>query len=178
MINGLDLDAIKLRYCQATPGQWRHGNDGQSIVTDGEDPAPPHYGGRVVCETIGQLDAKWIIAARADVPALVVEIERQRELADFARLLGPARMVLDRCAELSGPAVQAEAADMAQRIVDLIGHPVTDEPPHALVERDRLRDEVERLREELRRAESDRDAWQARAERLAERLQQRSDASS
>lgn len=60
------------------------------------------------------------------------------DLADAAKLLGPARMVLDRCAE-DVLGCQAEAADMAQRIVDLIGHSVTDEPPHALVELDRLR---------------------------------------
>jgi hypothetical protein len=51
--------------------------------------------------------------------------------AEAVRLLGPARMVLDRCAE--GVADPAEAAVMAQRIVDVIGHRVTDEPPHAIV---------------------------------------------
>lgn len=57
------------------------------------------------------------------------------ELADAVVLLGPARMVLDRCAE-GRPGSRDEAATMAQRIVDMIGHGVTDEPPHALVERD------------------------------------------
>jgi len=76
---------------------------------------------------------------------LADEVERLSELADPARLLGPARMVLDRAAE--GTAQANECVNMAQRIVDLIGHPVTDEPPHALVELDALRTEVERLRE-------------------------------
>lgn len=69
---------------------------------------------------------------------LVYEVRRlrdalneQQRLNDAARLLGPARMVLDRAAE--GVASREECADLAQRIVDLIGHPVTDEPPHALV---------------------------------------------
>lgn len=62
------------------------------------------------------------------------------DAAEAIRLLGPARMVLDRCAE--GVADPGEAADMAQRIVDLIGHPVTDEPPHALVLIDLLADAV------------------------------------
>ena len=45
---------------------------------------------------------------------------------DAERLLGPARMVLDRIAVAYG---DEEAERMAQRIVDVIGHPVTDEPP-------------------------------------------------
>jgi hypothetical protein len=55
------------------------------------------------------------------------EVER---LATRTRLLGPARMVLDRCAE-GEPGCAADAAVMAQRIVDWIGHEVTDEPPTA-----------------------------------------------
>lgn len=89
-------------------------------------------------------EAKLIAALRVSRE----EVERLRELADFARLLGPARMVLDRCAMNGGDQERQDAADMAQRIVDLIGHPVTDEPPHALVERDSLRAEVERLRQD------------------------------
>lgn len=88
------------------------------------------------------------------------------DLADVGKLLGPARMVLDACAE-DRPGHQAEAADMAQRIVDLIGHSVTDEPPHALVELNLLRQVVAALldiysttggtREGLRRVLSDRE---------------------
>lgn len=58
-------------------------------------------------------------------------VEPVLDAHEAVRLLGPARMVLDRVAE--GVAAPGEAADMAQRIVDLIGHRVTDEPPHALV---------------------------------------------
>jgi hypothetical protein len=48
-------------------------------------------------------------------------------------LLGPARYVLDRCAMRENPANpdSTEAGRMAQRIVDAIGHPVTDTPPVA-----------------------------------------------
>jgi hypothetical protein len=61
------------------------------------------------------------------------------DLIDAAKLLGPARMVLDRCAE-GRDGARAEAADMAQRIADLIGHSVSDESPHALVELVELRE--------------------------------------
>lgn len=60
-------------------------------------------------------------------------------VADERRLLGPARMVLDRAAE--GEASREECAAMAQRIVDMIGHSVTDEPPRALRLLDLLADE-------------------------------------
>ena len=59
-------------------------------------------------------------------------------LEDARRYLNAARVVLDRVAE--GEADRSVAAVMAQRIVDVIGHSVTDEPPHLLVELDRLRD--------------------------------------
>lgn len=141
---------------KATPGPW--------VFSDSSDPrgrkgefrsASPHNGFMLVGPWINDADAEFIAAARTDVPALCdaleaahAEVERLRELADFARLLGPARMVLDRCAE--GVANPSEAADMAQRIVDLIGHPVTDEPPHALVELDRLRTVADSLATALR----------------------------
>lgn len=80
--------------------------------------------------------ARWVAQA-ARTSQVIHERNEFRELADAARLLGPARRVLDRVAE--GEVTRAECADMAQRIVDLIGHPVTDEPPHALVELERLR---------------------------------------
>ena len=50
---------------------------------------------------------------------------------DAMHLLGAARMVLDRVAE--GHDERDSAAKLAQRIVDLIGHSVTDEPPHLLL---------------------------------------------
>jgi len=85
---------------------------------------------------------------------LVAEVERLRETEDATRLLGVARMALGRAAVYPTPthsadAIRKECADVAQRIVDLIGHPVTDEPPHVLVERDELRAEVEQLRAEV-----------------------------
>jgi hypothetical protein len=75
-------------------------------------------------------------AARAEV----------EQLTNLTRLLGPARRVLDRCAEDASSEARAEAAVMAQRIVDWIGHSVTDEPARAAD----LAAEVERLRGLLR----------------------------
>lgn len=75
------------------------------------------------------------------------------DLADAGRLLGPARIVLDRCAQ-GLPGADVEAADMAQRIVDLVGHSSTDEPPHVLVELEQLRTVAELARAEQR-------AWRA-----------------
>lgn len=66
------------------------------------------------------------------------------DAASAVQLLGPARIVLDRCAE-ARPGSQEEAAAMSQRIVDLIGHSTTDEPPRALVELQALRDERQEL---------------------------------
>jgi hypothetical protein len=93
--------------------------------------------------------------ASSDVGDLTVEVERLRALlpdtipAEHIRpmlqLLGPARMVLDRAAVILGehPGQPGhEAADMAQRIVGWIGHPVTDEPAVVADEFDRLRAEL------------------------------------
>ena len=103
-------------------------------------------------------------------PAVVTsaEVDRLRELADFARLLGPARMVLDRCA-IQHPSSDTQAADMAQRIVDLIGHPVTDEPPHAMVERDEASDAVIRIGLEV---EGHLDCADAQITRIVSRLEE------
>jgi hypothetical protein len=63
-----------------------------------------------------------------DMPALLAELEQLRY---ERRLLGAARWILDLVAEGTPPqwdAIRASAADVAQRIVDEIGHPVTDEP--------------------------------------------------
>lgn len=61
------------------------------------------------------------------------------ELADLRWLARGSRLTLDNIAE--GREGATEAAAQAQRIVDHIGHRVTDEPPHTLVENDRLRAE-------------------------------------
>jgi len=51
---------------------------------------------------------------------------------DVRHLLSAARMVLDRVAEGSD-VTRSEAGMLAQRIVDVIGHSTTDEPPHLLL---------------------------------------------
>jgi hypothetical protein len=84
-----------------------------------------------------------IVDANEDmVEALTAARAEVEQLTNLTRLLGPARRVLDRCAEDASSDARAEAATMAQRIVDWIGHTVTDEPARAAD----LRAEVERLR--------------------------------
>jgi hypothetical protein len=73
---------------------------------------------------------------RMDRAELIAEVSRLRY---ERRLLGYARMVLDlvaACDESRWPQARTEAADLAQRIVDEIGHPVTDEPALAPPVRD------------------------------------------
>jgi len=91
------LAEIKARSEAATPGPWRHGEaDGTGKV------AEPFHGGSITagatcCIVFGhtihgapfgvleEVDAEFIAHARADVPALVAEIERLRgALLDIA----------------------------------------------------------------------------------------------
>ncbi len=68
------------------------------------------------------------------------------------RLLAISRMVFDGIAE-GHPFTRDEAADLAQRIVDEIGHSVTDEPalgPSFRVEIERLQDLISRMRADYR----------------------------
>jgi chromosome segregation ATPase len=100
------------------------------------------------------------------------------QLAYERQLLGAARRVLDLAAARMGLAwagdetrqeqTRAEAADIAQRITDEIGHPATDEPALG----PELRAEIARLTAELEAAEDlharqlqDRDAEIAEAEK-------------
>jgi hypothetical protein len=77
-----------------------------------------------------------------EVTSLRAEVERLRY---ERRILGAARWILELVAEGTPPqwdAIRASAADVAQRIVDEIGHPVTDEPalgPDLRAENARLR---------------------------------------
>ena len=75
-MSALDLDAIEARAAKTTPGPWvaeSRDLDGEHLVVfpDGEDAT-------VLCER----DARFIAAARTDVPALVAEVRRLRTLAE------------------------------------------------------------------------------------------------
>ena len=65
----LDLDAIEARFEHVTDGPWTTGEDG--LVW------PPHTGDPV-SGSIWLPDARFIAAARTDVPALVAEVRRLR----------------------------------------------------------------------------------------------------
>lgn len=83
-------------------------------------------------------DATFIADAPTLLAEAVTELRRlEAERSDHLWLLSGSRMTLDGIAEgREGP---TEAAAQAQRIVDHIGHRLTDEPPHTLVENDELR---------------------------------------
>ena len=88
---------------------------------------------------MGTIARSLLAEARDEITRL--EAERR----DHLWLLKGSRLTLDAIAVgREGP---ADAEAQAQRIVDHTGHGVTDEPPHTLVENDRLRDEIARLRE-------------------------------
>lgn len=81
----------------------------------------------------------------SDPEALTREqlLELVRRLRYERRLLGVARMTLDlvnACGDDRLPAARVEAGEIAQRIVDEIGHPVTDEPALGPHYRDTLAD--------------------------------------
>lgn len=87
----LDLDAIRERADAATPGPWWPWHRGQYVgweIAVGE----PDEDGRPTARLpddmrtdIGRAeDARFIAAARTDVPALVDEVERLRAVADAA----------------------------------------------------------------------------------------------
>ncbi len=109
-------DDLRQRYAEAA-GAVRLGWQ----VTDYEPPGD----GRSLPERI----ADAILAVRdEEMTALRQEIEQLRY---ERRLLGAARMTLDLVAAGDSSRweqARREAEDLAQRIVDEIGHPVTDEP--------------------------------------------------
>lgn len=74
----LDLDAIEARAAAATTGPWAMPltrSFGEVIAPEHPEPEP-EYGGFLIAETVGPPNARFIAAARADVPALCAEIRR------------------------------------------------------------------------------------------------------
>jgi len=120
-------------------------------------------------------------AAEAALDAKDAEIRRLHTLFDEAkqslpieqrRLLAISRMVFDGIAE-GRPFTRDEAADLAQRIVDEIGHSVTDEPALG----PSFRAEIERLRAEMAlRAEADERMTELAADHVSEYAQRAADA--
>jgi hypothetical protein len=112
------------------------------------------------------------LAAGRTLLAALEEAQRERdELRYERRLLGMARRVLDLAAEgghlgYDVDYIRNQAADVAQRIVDEIGHPATDEPALGPSFREQLaaaRADAERIREE-------RDAARAQTVRMSRAL--------
>lgn len=75
----LDLEAIKARAEAATPGPWeRRITTFTSCGVQGPEMAIYDEGGH------GEEDAEFIAHARTDIPALVAEVERLRQLKSDA----------------------------------------------------------------------------------------------
>jgi hypothetical protein len=68
-----ELEAIKVRCAQATPGPWGtyHSLNGWHYTKPGSGPVRTTY-------EQARADVEFIAAARTDVPALVAEVERLR----------------------------------------------------------------------------------------------------
>lgn len=101
-----DLEAIKARAEAATPGPWdsrrsEWADDPDLMTVDGEPAGDPwwvHHDGWIDADDTGlfmsEADAAFIAHARTDVPALVAEVERLRDVvaaleAENARLRCP-----------------------------------------------------------------------------------------
>lgn len=95
-----------------------------------------------------------------ELRAAVVQLRYERQL------LGAAREVLDRVATgglRDWANAQRQAKDLAQRIVDEIGHPVTDEPALG----PEYRAEIRQLRADMAEARSDLAGWRAAYQALS-----------
>lgn len=93
--DGLDLDAIETRTNAATPGPWKRFDNGVDNACDARIGSVVEAPGRVADGRVRRVasvtdwaggsqpkkDADFIAAARTDVPTLIAEIRRLRELA-------------------------------------------------------------------------------------------------
>lgn len=109
------------------------------VVKVGGDELAAQYEGLLGLIRDGELIRDVSLIVEDDPFARIAELEKQvDQLVYERRLLGYCRRTLDAVADpeeryTSDPVVRdrlvGEAADMAQRIVDEIGHPATDEDP-------------------------------------------------
>ena len=92
-----ELTAIEARAAAATVGPWRHDTDGGAIgAVEAGGMALAQVQQRVPRDNARRdLDAAFIAAARADVPALVAEVRRLRTLVERAFQEGQDGRILD-----------------------------------------------------------------------------------
>lgn len=112
-MNADDLEAIKARAAAATEGPWEivAADDGQfygqaptfDVLQSGDGRAEPVAWGGTLEDggprigACGQPDAEFIAAARADVPALVAEVEGWKDVAaEWERAFHNERREADR----------------------------------------------------------------------------------
>lgn len=74
-----DIEEIRARWAQATPGPWRQGKSYGAVVADGSNGEPETdnaYGGKVVCESVGRNDAPFLANAWQDVAVLLDLVDK------------------------------------------------------------------------------------------------------
>lgn len=111
------LQAIEARAEAATPGPWRaapSARSGDEVVVAEGYITVAYLSGRPV----GERDARFIAAARADVPALVAEVRRSTRLAAAEAALRVARAE-HAATERNGRAVIAAVADLRALAVEV-----------------------------------------------------------
>jgi hypothetical protein len=84
MTDTLDTQAIRERCDAATPGPWKKGRYTMSgrVQIDQSETAqkvnPLKWQRATICRELRETDADFIEHARADIPALLAEVERLR----------------------------------------------------------------------------------------------------
>jgi hypothetical protein len=82
----IDLEAIKAREAATAPGPWVPSERQSDAIVGpgtsdfGTHDYTAHYGGRFVCESVDGAEKAFIINARADIPALIEEVERLKAI--------------------------------------------------------------------------------------------------
>ncbi|HEY9369925.1 hypothetical protein [Streptomyces sp.] len=131
-------DDLRQRYAEAlaaafTEPVYRCDRDGENERVEKADPADRIDQTPYVMITAGDGCRSFWTPSCAELAEVVAAVrdEEMEQLRYERRLLGAARMVLDLVAAGDSSRwdqVRQGAEDVAQRIVDEIGHPVTDEP--------------------------------------------------
>ncbi|WDZ87220.1 hypothetical protein [Micromonospora cathayae] len=133
----LDLDAIRYRLNEATPGPWGVGNGTHIVrglevtgrgsftciqsVAEVDDDDRCDWGHDEAVETDPEADARFIAAARQDIPALLAEVDRLR--AELEQISSDLWHQADTHRLPEPPEDdQADVADVRTRLARIVAH--------------------------------------------------------